>query len=317
MKLRMEKRYIFDHTNLKCIEKVYMKTAYVFPGQGAQYVGMAKEIYDRKAEVRQLFEQANEILGFRITDIMFSGTEEELKQTKVTQPSIFLHSTALALYGVEDFHPDMVAGHSLGEFSALVANRCLSFEEGLRLVAQRATAMQKACEMQESTMAVVLGLPDEKVTEICMEITEKVLPANFNCPGQVAISGSRQGIEEAAVRMKEAGAKRVLPLKVSGAFHSRFMEPARAELAEAVDRATLQVPICPIYQNYTARPTTDTGEIRKNLKAQLTAPVLWTQSVQAMVADGADQFVELGPGSVLQGLISKIAPDVKSSSIFK
>ena len=292
-----------------------MKKAYVFPGQGAQYVGMAKELYDRKAEVRQLFEQANELLGFRISDIMFSGTEEELKQTKVTQPSIFLHSTALALYGVEDFHPDMVAGHSLGEFSALVANRCLTFEDGLRLVAQRATAMQRACEMQESTMAVVLGLPDEKVAEICLEITENVLPANYNCPGQVAISGSKKGIEEAAVRMKEAGAKRVLPLKVSGAFHSRFMEPARAELAAAVDRTSFHTPVCPIYQNYTARPTTDVDEIRKNLKAQLTAPVLWTQSVQAMVADGAGHFVELGPGSVLQGLVSRIAPDVTVSGV--
>ena len=292
-----------------------MKKAYVFPGQGAQYVGMAKELYDRKAEVRQLFEQANELLGFRISDIMFSGTEEELKQTKVTQPSIFLHSTALALYGVEDFHPDMVAGHSLGEFSALVASRCLTFEDGLRLVAQRATAMQRACEMQESTMAVVLGLPDEKVAEICLEITENVLPANYNCPGQVAISGSKKGIEEAAVRMKEAGAKRVLPLKVSGAFHSRFMEPARAELADAVDRATFNTPICPIYQNFTARPTTDVEEIRKNLKAQLTAPVLWTQSVQAMVADGAGHFVELGPGSVLQGLVGRIAPEVMVSGI--
>ncbi len=278
-------------------------------------MGMARGLYEEKDEVKRLFEQANEILGFRITDIMFSGTEEELKQTKVTQPSIFLHSTALALYGVKDFHPDMVAGHSLGEFSALVANRCLSFEEGLRLVAQRATAMQKACELQESTMAVVLGLPDEKVNEICLEITEQVLPANFNCPGQVAISGSRRGIEEATVRMKEAGAKRVLPLKVSGAFHSRFMEPARAELAEAVDRATLQTPICPIYQNYTARPTTDIDEIRKNLKAQLTAPVLWTQSVKAMVADGAEAFVELGPGSVLQGLVGKIAPEVTVSGM--
>ena len=292
-----------------------MKKAYMFPGQGAQYVGMAKGIYDQKAEVRQLFEQANELLGFRISDIMFSGTEEELKQTKVTQPSIFLHSTALALYGVEDFHPDMVAGHSLGEFSALVASRCLTFEDGLRLVAQRATAMQRACEMQESTMAVVLGLPDEKVAEICLEITENVLPANYNCPGQVAISGSRKGIEEAAVRMKEAGAKRVVPLKVSGAFHSRFMEPARAELADAVDRTTFNTPVCPIYQNYTAKPTTDVEEIRKNLKAQLTAPVLWTQSVQAMVADGADTFVELGPGSVLQGLVSRIAPNVTVSGV--
>ena len=291
-----------------------MKTAYLFPGQGAQHVGMAKDLYDQKAEVRQLFEQANEILGFSISDIMFSGTEEELKQTKVTQPSIFLHSTALALYGVEGFHPDMVAGHSLGEFSALVANRCLSFEDGLRLVSKRAMAMQKACEMQESTMAVVLGLADEKVVEICREFTGgTVVAANFNCPGQVAISGSVQGIEAVASHMKEAGAKRVLPLKVSGGFHSPFMEPARAELAEAVDQTTFHTPVCPVYQNCTARPTTDVEEIRKNLKAQLTAPVLWTQSVKAMVADGAEAFVELGPGSVLQGLVGRIAPGMNLS----
>lgn len=293
-----------------------MKTAYVFPGQGAQHVGMAKGLYDQKAEVRQLFEQANEILGFSISDIMFSGTEEELKQTKVTQPSIFLHSTALALYGVEDFHPDMVAGHSLGEFSALVANRCLSFEDGLRLVSKRAMAMQKACEMQESTMAVVLGLADEKVVEICREFTGgAVVAANFNCPGQVAISGSVQGIEAVAAHMKEAGAKRVLPLKVSGGFHSPFMEPARSELAEAVDQTTFNTPVCPVYQNCTARPTTDVEEIRKNLKAQLTAPVLWTQSVKAMVADGAEAFVELGPGSVLQGLVGRIAPGTTLSGM--
>lgn len=293
-----------------------MKKAYVFPGQGAQYAGMGKKGYEENPQIKALFEQANDILGFRITDIMFSGTDEELKQTKVTQPAIFLHSVSLALYGIADFHPDMVAGHSLGEFSALVANRCLSFEDGLRLVAQRADAMQKACGLQESTMAVVLGLPNDKVMEICQSVTDEVVvPANFNCPGQVALSGSLRGIEKVSVLMKEAGAKRVLPLKVSGAFHSPFMEPARIELAEAVDKTTFHAPVCPIYQNCTAAPTSDTETIKRNLKAQLTAPVRWTQSVEAMVADGATEFVELGPGSVLQGLIRKIHPEAVVSGM--
>lgn len=291
-----------------------MKTAYVFPGQGAQYVGMGKPLYDENREVRRLFEQADDILGFRISEIMFSGTEDDLKQTKVTQPAIFLHSVALALYGVEDFRPDMVAGHSLGEFSALVANRCLRFEDGLRLVSHRAQAMQKACEQQESTMAVALGLPDEKVVEVCQSLSpEVVIAANFNCPGQVAVSGSLKGIEEATRLLKEAGAKRVLPLKVSGAFHSPFMEPARKELAEAVEQTEFHTPVCPVYQNCTAEPTMDTDCIKRNLKAQLTSPVLWTQSVKAMVRDGAEAFVELGPGSVLQGLIKKICPGVPFS----
>lgn len=291
-----------------------MKTAYVFPGQGAQYVGMGKPLYDECQEVRMLFEQAEDILGFRISDIMFSGTEDDLKQTRVTQPAIFLHSVALALYGVKDLCPDMVAGHSLGEFSALVANRCLNFEDGLRLVAQRAQAMQKACEQQESTMAVVLGLPDEKVVEVCESMrSEIVIAANFNCPGQVALSGSKRGIEQVSPLLKEAGAKRVLPLKVSGAFHSPFMESARQELADAVEATVFHTPVCPVYQNCTAKPTADTQRIKQNLKVQLTSPVLWTQSVQAMVKDGAEAFVELGPGSVLQGLIRKICPGVPVS----
>lgn len=293
-----------------------MKKAYVFPGQGAQYAGMGQKGYQEHPQIKALFEQANEILGFRITDLMFSGTDEDLKQTKVTQPAIFLHSVSLALHGVEDFQPDMVAGHSLGEFSALVANRCLSFEDGLRLVATRASAMQKACMLAESTMAVVLGLPNDKVVEICQSVTDEVVvPANFNCPGQVALSGSLKGIEKVSVLMKEAGAKRVLPLKVSGAFHSPFMEPARVELAEAVDKTVFHEPVCPIYQNCTAAPTSDVETIKRNLKVQLTAPVKWTQSVEAMLADGATEFVELGPGSVLQGLIRKIHPDALVSGM--
>ena len=275
---------------------------------------MGKPLYDESQDVRNLFRRAEDILGFRISEIMFSGTEDDLKQTRVTQPAIFLHSVALALYGVEDFHPDMVAGHSLGEFSALVASGCLDFEDGLRLVARRAQAMQKACEQQESSMAVSLGLPDEKVVEVCRSVTaETVIAANFNCPGQVAISGSLKGIEEAARLLREAGAKRVLPLKVSGAFHSPFMEPARRELAEAVERTVFHTPVCPVYQNCTAEPTMDTDSIRQRLKDQLTSPVLWTQSVQAMVRDGAENFIELGPGSVLQGLIKKICPGVPFS----
>ncbi len=293
-----------------------MKTAYVFPGQGAQYIGMGRKWYEENAGVKALFEKANDLLGFRITDVMFSGSEEDLKQTRVTQPAIFLHSVALALCVVEDFRPDMVAGHSLGEFSALVANGCLSFEDGLRLVSMRATAMQKACERQESTMAVVLGLPNEKVEEICRLVTDEiVVPANYNCPGQVALSGTLKGIEAVTPLMKEAGAKRVLPLKVSGAFHSPLMEPARLELAEAVDQTLFHTPVCPIYQNCTAAPTSDVEEIKRNLKAQLTSPVRWTQSVEAMVADGASAFVELGPGSVLQGLIRKIVSGLPFSGM--
>lgn len=288
---------------------------YVFPGQGAQFVGMGKSLYQSNDIARKYFEQANEILGFRISDIMFSGTEEDLKQTKVTQPAVFLHSTILAATLNNGIQPDMVAGHSLGEFSALVANGCLSFEDGLRLVSKRAMAMQKSCEEQSSIMAAVLGLDDEKVVEICQKSKEIVVAANFNCPGQVVISGSVKGIEEIGDVLKEAGAKRVLPLKVSGAFHSPFMETARKELAEAIDKVHFNTPICPIYQNFTAKPSMDTVSIKQNLIEQLTAPVLWTAIVKNMVADGATHFTEIGPGVVLQGLIKKIAPEVMVESI--
>ena len=280
--------------------------AYVFPGQGAQFVGMGKDLYDNNPAAKELFEKANEILGFRITDLMFAGTDEDLRQTKVTQPAIFLHSVILAKSLGSSFKPEMVAGHSLGEFSALVSAGALTFEDGLRLVYARAMAMQKACEIEPSTMAAILGLEDEKVEEICLSIDEVVVPANYNSPGQLVISGSMKGIEIACEKMKEAGAKRALPLKVGGAFHSPLMEPARKELEAAIIATTVSKPICPIYQNATAQAVSDPETIKKNLVAQLTAPVRWTQSVKNMVADGATFFTELGPGSVLQGLVKKI-----------
>ncbi|MEG1909797.1 MAG: ACP S-malonyltransferase [Bacteroidales bacterium] len=291
-----------------------MKKAYVFPGQGAQFVGMGKDLYEQYASAKQLFEQANEILGFRITDLMFSGTDEDLKQTKVTQPAIFLHSVILASC-MADFTPDMVAGHSLGEFSALVANKALSFEDALILVSKRANAMQKACEVNPSTMAAILGLDDAKVEAICASIKEEiVVPANYNCPGQLVISGSIKGIEIACEKMKEAGAKRALILPVGGAFHSPMMEPAREELAAAIEATTFNTPTCPVYQNVTASAVSDPAEIKKNLITQLTSPVRWTQIVRNMVKDGATQFIEVGPGTVLQGLVKKICPEVEAQS---
>lgn len=287
--------------------------AYVFPGQGAQFVGMGKDLYDSSAMAKEMFEKANDILGFRITDMMFTGTDEDLRQTKVTQPAIFLHSVILAATLGEAFRPDMVAGHSLGEFSALVASRALSFEDGVRLVSARARAMQKACEKEPSTMAAILGLEDSKVEQICQSIDDIVVPANYNSPGQLVISGSMKGIEIACEQLKAAGARRALPLKVGGAFHSPLMEPARVELAAAIMTTNVNEPICPIYQNATAMRVTNPDQIRQNLIAQLTAPVLWTQIVQNMIADGADSFVEVGPGNVLQGLIQKIGKDVTVS----
>lgn len=288
--------------------------AYVFPGQGAQFVGMGKDLYDSSPVAKELFEKANEILGFRITDLMFAGTDDDLKQTKVTQPAIFLHSVILAKVLGSEFKPDMVAGHSLGEFSALVAAGALSFDNGLRLVSARAMAMQKACELQPSTMAAVLGLDDAKVEEICASINEVVVAANYNCPGQLVISGSVKGIDIACEKLKEAGAKRALKLAVSGAFHSPLMEPARQELEAAINAIPFSKPVCPIYQNVTAKPTSSPEEIKKNLVAQLTAPVRWTQIVQNMIADGATEFVELGPGNVLQGLIKKVNKDIAVES---
>lgn len=290
-----------------------MKKAYVFPGQGAQFVGMGKDLYESSPLAKELFEKANDILGFRITDLMFEGTDEDLKQTKVTQPAIFLHSVILAKTLGEEFKPDMTAGHSLGEFSALVAAGALSFEDGLKLVYARALAMQKACEIEPSTMAAIIALSDDKVEEICNSIDDVVVPANYNCPGQIVISGSISGIDKACELMKEAGAKRALPLKVGGAFHSPLMEPARVELSEAIESTKFSVPVCPVYQNVTTTGETDPETIKSNLIAQLTSPVKWTQSVQNMIADGATEFVELGPGKVLQGLITKINNTVSVS----
>ncbi|WP_101688513.1 ACP S-malonyltransferase [Dysgonomonas massiliensis] len=287
--------------------------AFVFPGQGAQFVGMGKDLYETSAVAKEMFEKANEILGFRITDLMFEGTDEDLRQTKVTQPAIFLHSVILATTLGDEFKPDMVAGHSLGEFSALVAAKALSFEDGLKLVYKRALAMQKACEINPSTMAAVLGLSNEKVEEVCATITDEVVvPANYNCPGQVVISGSEAGIDKACELLLAAGAKRALKLKVGGAFHSPLMDPAKVELEEAINSTKFSAPICPVYQNVTTVAETEPASIKKNLIAQLTAPVKWTQSVEHMVADGATAFIELGPGSVLQGLVKKIAKDVET-----
>jgi [acyl-carrier-protein] S-malonyltransferase len=288
--------------------------AYVFPGQGAQFVGMGKDLYDNNAMAKEMFEKANEILGFSITDLMFAGTDEDLRQTRVTQPAIFLHSVILAKTLGESFQPDMTAGHSLGEFSALVAAGALSFEDGLKLVYARAMAMQKACEAEPSTMAAILGLDDNKVEEVLAGINEVVVPANYNSPGQLVISGSLKGIEVACEQLKAAGAKRALPLKVGGAFHSPLMEPARVELAAAINATAFNTPVCPVYQNVSGKPNTDPAQIRENLIAQLTAPVRWTQSVQNMVADGARHFTEVGPGTVLQGLVKKIAPEVEAAS---
>ena len=295
-----------------------MKHAYIFPGQGAQFSGMGKNLYDQNTEARQYFEQANDILGFRITDIMFGGTDEELKQTKVTQPAIFLHSVILAATKGDSLKPDMVAGHSLGEFSALVANKTLSFEDALVLVSKRALAMQKACELNPSTMAAILNLDEKIIETICAEITqsgEVVVAANYNCPGQLVISGSINGVNTACEKMKAAGAKRALVLPVGGAFHSPLMEPARIELEAAINATKFNQPICPVYQNVTASAVSDPIEIQKNLNTQLTAPVKWTQTIQQMIADGATSFIEVGPGKVLQGLVKKVNPAMEAGSI--
>jgi [acyl-carrier-protein] S-malonyltransferase len=289
-----------------------MKTAYVFPGQGAQFSGMGKDLYESNESAKALFEKANEILGFDIAKIMFEGSADELKETKVTQPAVFLHSTILAST-IEDFKPDMVAGHSLGELSALVANKTLSFEDGLKLVYKRALAMQKACEVEPSTMAAILGLEDNIVEEVCAEIDEIVVAANYNCPGQLVISGSIEGINKACETLKEKGAKRALVLPVGGAFHSPLMEPARQELQDAIESTTFNTPICPVYQNVTASAISDPEEIKANLISQLTAPVRWTQSAQQMVQDGATHFVEVGPGKVLSGLVKKIHREAEVS----
>ena len=285
-----------------------MKKAYVFPGQGSQFPGMAKDLYDTNAVARDMLEKANEILGFRITDIMFNGTPEELKATKVTQPAIFLHSVVLAKC-YDGFAPDMVAGHSLGEFSALAAASAMDFEDALKLVSIRAHAMQKACEIKPSTMAAIIALPNETVEEVCASCSGIVVPANYNCNGQIVISGEIEAVNEACEKLKAAGAKRALPLQVGGAFHSPLMEPAREELAKAIETTVFKTPVCPVYQNVTARPSTDPDVIKKNLLSQLTSPVKWTQTVKNMIADGADYFMEIGPGAVLQGLIKKTAGD--------
>lgn len=288
--------------------------AYVFPGQGAQFTGMGKDLYDASPKAKALFDEANDILGFKLTDVMFNGTADEQKQTKVTQPAIFLHSVAVALVN-DTFAPDMVAGHSLGEFSALVANKTLSFADGVKLVSKRALAMQHACEINPSTMAAIIGLDDKIVEDICASIDEIVVAANYNCPGQLVISGTINGINIACEKLKAAGAKRALPLQVGGAFHSPLMEPARAELAAAIESTPFGKPICPVYQNVNALPSTDVNVIKQNLIAQLTSPVRWTQSVQNMVKDGAKTFIECGPGKVLQGLVKKIAPEAEVMSL--
>ena len=292
--------------------------AFVFPGQGAQFVGMGKDLYDGNEQAKAMFEKANEILGYRITDIMFEGTDEELKQTKVTQPAVFLHSVIKAICLGDEFKPAMTAGHSLGEFSALVAAGALSFEDGLRLVYARAMAMQKACEAAPSTMAAIIGLPDEKVEEVCASINKEgniVIPANYNNPGQLVISGNIDAVNEACEKLKEAGAKRALPLKVGGAFHSPLMQPAKDELQAAIEKTEIHAPICPVYQNVDGKPHTDPTEIKQNLIAQLTSPVRWTQCVQNMIADGADDFTECGPGKALQGMIAKINREVNVHGI--
>jgi len=288
---------------------------YVYPGQGSQFAGMGKSMYEENQRAEELFEQANEILGFRITDVMFAGTDEDLKQTRVTQPAVFLHSVILSMIWGKMFTPGMMAGHSLGEFSALTASGAMTFEDGLRLVSKRAYAMQKACELQPSTMAAIIGLTDDVVEKVCAGLTDDtVICANYNCPGQLVISGNEAGVGKACAKLTAAGAKRALKLKVGGAFHSPLMEPARTELAEAIETTSFNKPICPIYQNVTALPSTDADVIKKNLVAQLTAPVRWTQTVKNMVADGADHFVELGPGKVLQGLILKTDNSVTAES---
>jgi [acyl-carrier-protein] S-malonyltransferase len=289
--------------------------AYVFPGQGAQFVGMGKDLYDKYPKAKELFQKANSILGFRITDLMFSGTDEDLKQTKVTQPAIFLHSTILASVLNGNFKPEMVAGHSLGEFSALVANKTLSLEDGLILVSKRAIAMQKACEKTPSTMAAIIGAEDKVVEEVCASISEVVVPANYNSPGQIVISGSNEGIDKAIEELKNKGVRRAIKLSVGGAFHSPLMEPARLELEEAIRSTNFSKPVCPVYQNVNAKPSSDPETIKANLVAQLTSPVRWTQSVINMIADGATSFTEVGPGSVLQGLVKKINSSVTTESV--
>ena len=292
--------------------------AFVFPGQGAQFVGMGKDLYENNAMAKELFDKANEVLGFKITDIMFNGTDEELKQTKVTQPAVFLHSVISALCMGDAFQPDMVAGHSLGEFSALTAAGALSFEDGLKLVHARALAMQKACEIAPGTMAAVIGLPDETIEQVCKEVSTEgnvVIPANYNCPGQLVISGNEDAINTACEKLKEAGARRALPLPVSGAFHSPLMQPAKDELQAAIEKTKIHAPKCPVYQNVDAKPHTDAAEIKANLIAQLTSSVRWTASVQNMIADGADDFTECGPGKALQGMIAKINREVSAHGI--